>query len=363
MTYRPTKLRLSIFLPLYALALILTGCGGGGGGTEKTQVAVASQANTSTTQESSATTTSEAASSLASSTSSSVEASSSTAPIKSSSSSSSSSYVRASRASSSSNSFPDDDKPDEPDEPDGQFDLPPTAPTAAHLDVVSANSAIISWQPSTDDIGVSRYEIRRDGIVAGTTTATKLTFEDTTLTQNTYYTYTVRAIDGIGNRSNFSNAVIAKTLAGSSSSISSQAASSIIASSSSTTTSSSASNSSTNSQSSSSNTSKSSSVPNSSSASSRSISSSSSRAALNAVQLEWNIPSRRENGTYLELDEIDGYELRHKPANSATFTSQIIANASTRSISIANATQNDTFEIAVFDTNGLYSRFVSLTPR
>lgn len=359
MTYRPTKPRLHLFLPLCALALVLTGCGGGGGGTEKSQVAVASQANTSvasTAQESSATATSEATSSLVSSISASIEASSSVAPIKSS-SSSSSSYVRASRASSSSNSFPDDDKPDGPDEPDGQFDLPPTAPTSAHLDVVSTNSAIISWQTSTDDVGVSRYEIRRDGVVAGTTTATKLTFEDTGLNQNTYYTYTVRAIDGIGNRSNFSNAVIAKTLAGSSSSISSQAISSSIATSSST-----ASNSAANSQSSSSSSKRSSSV-NSSSASSKSTSSSSSRAALNAVQLEWNIPSRRENGTYLELDEIDGYELRHKPANSATFTSQIITNASTRSISLANATQNDTFEIAVFDTNGLYSRFVALTPR
>lgn len=341
-------------LSLCALALVLTGCGGGGDaqGGNITAVNPSSAATVTSSSTTSSTATSVAINSSA------TQASS--IGLVTTTSSAQSSYVRASRASSSSADFPDDDKPGIPEEPDNSFDLPPSAPSAAHLDVISATGATLSWQASTDDLGISRYEIRRDGVVAGTTSATKLSFEDTGLAQNTYYTYTVRAIDSAGNRSNFSNAVIAKTLINTSSSAasSSQPASSSAGNSSST---SSAANSNS-SLSSNTSSSRSSSSSNVTSSSSTNSSSSSSSSPANTVHIEWITPSRRENGDYLELNEIGGYELRHKPYNSGTFSSQIIDNRHTNNLDIANATLGDTFEIAVFDNNGLYSRFVRLNP-
>ena len=59
--------------------------------------------------------------------------------------------------------------------------------------------ASISWKPSTDDVGVAGYEVRRDG--AALTTVAGSPFADGGLTNGTTYSYSIVAIDAAGNRS------------------------------------------------------------------------------------------------------------------------------------------------------------------
>ncbi len=392
------------------LTIILTGCGGGGSEGSNTQgnsnsstptalpsstpVVVASSVPISSSAPSS--------SSLAISVTTSSSAPSST-PIQATKSSSpaESSYARSSRASSSLADM--DDDVIYPEEPEEFFDLPPTAPRNVKLEVISSNTAIISWSPATDDVALSRYEIRRDGVAIGTSVASNLEYEDGGLNHNTYYTYTVRAIDTSGNRSNFSTALIVKTTSinthntssnsstttssvssinNTSSSVSSSTNStsnSSVALSSSEATSSStasisasseanASNSSTSAVTSSSATTVSSSSEANASSSSTSAVTSSSATAIssssdNLVSVEWITPSQRENGDYLELDEIGGYELRYKPINSSVYIREIITDKYATSYETTNASTDGLFQIAAFDTNGLYSRFITLSPR
>lgn len=219
------------------------------------------------------------------------------------------------------------------------IDLPPSAPKALRLDIISSDGVVISWGAATDDVGLSRYEVRRNGITIGTSIAQKRSYEDTGLKANTYYTYTVRAIDIAGNRSNFSDALIAKTTNATSGG-----------------TSSSSSKISTNSSSQSS----SSSIANESSSTGSSTASSTS--SKNSVRIEWATPSIRENGEYLELHEIGGYEIRYRPSNSTVYLQEVIMNNITY-YERDDIAKDTIFQIAVFDTNGLYSRFIQLTPQ
>jgi hypothetical protein len=277
-----------------------------------------------------------------------------------------------------------------PEEPEEFFDLPPTAPRNVKLEVISSNTAIISWSPATDDVALSRYEIRRDGVAIGTSVASNLEYEDGGLNHNTYYTYTVRAIDTSGNRSNFSTALIVKTTSinthntSSNSSTTTSSVSSInntsssvsetsstnstsnssVALSSSEATSSSTASISASSEANASNSSTSAVTSSSATAvSSSSEANASSSSSDNLVSVEWITPSQRENGDYLELDEIGGYELRYKPINSSVYIREIITDKYATSYETTNASTDGLFQIAAFDTNGLYSRFITLSPR
>lgn len=75
----------------------------------------------------------------------------------------------------------------------------PSQPTG--LKATPANGKVaLSWAASTDSIGVTRYEISRNGVpLAAYVTTTG--YEDVTVTPNTSYTYTVSALDAAGNRS------------------------------------------------------------------------------------------------------------------------------------------------------------------
>lgn len=85
----------------------------------------------------------------------------------------------------------------------------PTQPQGLHAEKVTANSVGLSWEPSTDNVGVKEYQVLRDGQVIGTVPGT--TFTDGKLTANTEYTYTVKAVDTAGNVSEESESVVAKT--------------------------------------------------------------------------------------------------------------------------------------------------------
>jgi chitodextrinase len=89
---------------------------------------------------------------------------------------------------------------------------PPTAPGGLTVTGTTASSASLSWSPSTDNTGVTGYDVYRGGQSVGTVTGTS--FTDTGLSASTAYTYTVKAHDAAGNVSAASAAVTATTSGG-----------------------------------------------------------------------------------------------------------------------------------------------------
>ena len=76
---------------------------------------------------------------------------------------------------------------------------PPSAPTGFSRTGSSAASVATTWQPATDDTGVTGYRLFRDGATVDTTTGTTYTF--TGLTCGTTYALGVEAFDAAGNTS------------------------------------------------------------------------------------------------------------------------------------------------------------------
>ncbi|QMV43932.1 carbohydrate binding domain-containing protein [Cohnella cholangitidis] len=90
---------------------------------------------------------------------------------------------------------------------------PPTVPQNVAATALSATSANVTWSASTDNVGVTGYEVFRDGTLVGTTAAT--TYTNTGLAPSTTYNYTVKAYDAVGNKSAASTpAASVTTLAG-----------------------------------------------------------------------------------------------------------------------------------------------------
>jgi hypothetical protein len=82
-----------------------------------------------------------------------------------------------------------------------------TAPTASTLSgSLTGSTANLSWTAATDNVGVTGYQVSRNGTQVGTTTAGTRTFSQANLAAGTY-AYTVRAIDAAGNVSAGSNSV------------------------------------------------------------------------------------------------------------------------------------------------------------
>ncbi|GGK84228.1 hypothetical protein Ppa06_43480 [Planomonospora parontospora subsp. parontospora] len=84
-------------------------------------------------------------------------------------------------------------------------DTPPTAPGDLRSTAASATSVSLAWEASTDDAGVTGYEVYRGGTLVATVTGTGHT--DTGLTPRTEYAYTVKARDTAGQRSAASNEI------------------------------------------------------------------------------------------------------------------------------------------------------------
>ncbi|MDI9829883.1 carbohydrate binding domain-containing protein [Streptomyces sp. KAU_LT] len=104
---------------------------------------------------------------------------------------------------------PDADDPCADEAPDTRA---PTAPTGvtARADGVSV---VLTWEPSTDDTGVTGYQVTRTGGTRGEVVSDvgSTVFSDTGLEENTAYSYTVRAVDAAGNVSAASAAAPATT--------------------------------------------------------------------------------------------------------------------------------------------------------
>ena len=75
----------------------------------------------------------------------------------------------------------------------------PGAPTNLAAPSVTATSVGLTWTASPDNVGVTAYDVLRDGVAVGTSTTPAYT--DSTVTTNRTYSYTVRARDAAGNAS------------------------------------------------------------------------------------------------------------------------------------------------------------------
>ena len=94
---------------------------------------------------------------------------------------------------------------------------PPSAP-ATLAAAASATQITLSWTTSTDNVGVTAYQVERcqgagctNFAQIGSTTGTATTYTNTGLTAGTTYTYRVRAADAAGNLSSYSPNATATT--------------------------------------------------------------------------------------------------------------------------------------------------------
>src|SRR6185437_15826452 len=108
--------------------------------------------------------------------------------------------VRALDAANNRSGFSDTATATTPEPPDTQ---PPTPPGNLIAGAPSPTQVDLSWSASQDNVGVTGYEIYRDGAYLATTAATS--YSDVTASPETSYSYEVRALDAAGNRSSFSN--------------------------------------------------------------------------------------------------------------------------------------------------------------
>ncbi|MDA8686255.1 fibronectin type III domain-containing protein, partial [Robiginitalea sp.] len=87
----------------------------------------------------------------------------------------------------------------------------PTSVTDLVASNVTASSVDLTWSASTDNVGVTDYEIYQDGLPIANV-GTNLFFNVSGLTNATEYSFTVLALDAEGNSSQLGNSVIITTL-------------------------------------------------------------------------------------------------------------------------------------------------------
>lgn len=90
--------------------------------------------------------------------------------------------------------------------PPPQDTEPPTTPQNVMARTLSSSSIEVTWAASTDNVGVTGYEIWRDGVARQQVSGTTLSFTDNGLQPITTYSYQVRARDAAGNWSGLSAA-------------------------------------------------------------------------------------------------------------------------------------------------------------
>lgn len=191
--------------------------------------------------------------------------------------------------------------PSDPDDPPADGDVTaPSVPGSFRASDVGQDRISLRWSASSDDVGVTRYAIHRDGSHLTTVSGSTRTFTDSGLRAGTTYRYTIRAGDAAGNWSSLSSTLVLTTTA----------------------------------------------VPD----------------PAVGLTLEWTPPNARENGQYLELSEIGGYEIRYRRANESRYQTVTIEPEATRH-TFTDLQGEYEFEVAAFDTDGLYSNFVTIRSR
>lgn len=205
-------------------------------------------------------------------------------------------------------------------------------------------SVEISWSGSTDNVGVTQYNLYKNQLPIASFLANQTSYTDTNILPNTTYVYGISAGDVVNNWSTIrSDFITTMAVSSSSSSKSSVASSAISKSSVASSTSSLASSSK-------------------SSASSVAASSSSSSSTPSSALIKWTQPVQRENGDPLAITEIGGYEIRYRLTTDNTYSYVTINDAYINEYTYNGNPSNMLFQIAAFDTNGLYSNFVDVLP-
>jgi chitodextrinase len=90
---------------------------------------------------------------------------------------------------------------------------PPTAPAGLTATATGPTTVALSWQASTDNVGVTGYTVYRGTTAIATVSGSTTSYTDSGLTPGTAYSYTVTASDGSGNVSPPSNQASATTQA------------------------------------------------------------------------------------------------------------------------------------------------------
>lgn len=86
---------------------------------------------------------------------------------------------------------------------------PPSVPTGLTATPLSSSQINLSWNASSDNVGVAGYRLYRDGLLLASTTS--IFYSDTILSPTTSYSYRLAAFDTAGNQSAQCNAVTAQT--------------------------------------------------------------------------------------------------------------------------------------------------------
>ena len=88
----------------------------------------------------------------------------------------------------------------------------PTVPLGLKSSSITSTSFTLAWTASTDNVGVTTYEVYRNNVLLGTATGTS--YSVTGLAASTAYSMTVKAKDAAGNVSASSTALSVTTIAG-----------------------------------------------------------------------------------------------------------------------------------------------------
>ncbi len=75
----------------------------------------------------------------------------------------------------------------------------PSVPTGVSANAISSTQVNLAWTASSDNTGVTGYDIYRNGTLLTTTSGTGTTYSDTSVTASKLYSYTLDARDGAGN--------------------------------------------------------------------------------------------------------------------------------------------------------------------
>ncbi|MBP2833713.1 fibronectin type III domain-containing protein [Aquimarina sp. U1-2] len=96
----------------------------------------------------------------------------------------------------------------EPETPDTE---PPSVPTNLSASEITQSSVVLNWDVSTDNIGVTGYQVFQDGVVVDTIATTTANIAG--LMPSTSYDFAVAALDAAGNISDASDTVTVTTTA------------------------------------------------------------------------------------------------------------------------------------------------------
>ena len=83
----------------------------------------------------------------------------------------------------------------------------PTAPTNLAASAITQSSLTLNWTASTDNVGVTGYDVFRNGTKINTSLVTTTTYNVTGLSASTAYQFYVQAKDAAGNTSANSNTI------------------------------------------------------------------------------------------------------------------------------------------------------------